>query len=94
MAMYEFKSEPLTDFSNSANQEKYLEALKKVKKDLGKVYPLIIGGKRIKSERTLDSMNPADHQERIGTIYQASIKEAQLAMDTALETFKTWSKVS
>ncbi len=94
MAMYEFKTEPLTDFSNSANQEKYLEALKKVKKDLGKVYPLIIGGKRIKSDRTLDSMNPADHQERIGTIYQASIKEAQLAMDTALETFKSWSKVN
>ncbi|MGD9887026.1 MAG: L-glutamate gamma-semialdehyde dehydrogenase [Bacilli bacterium] len=86
--MYDYKTEELIDFSISNHQEAYQDALKSIK--LGQVYPLIIGGKNILTSRQMVSVNPACHQEIIGTIHQASLKEAELAMETALETFKTW----
>ncbi|HEY8363932.1 MAG TPA: L-glutamate gamma-semialdehyde dehydrogenase, partial [Haloplasmataceae bacterium] len=93
MAIYPYKTEPLTDFSKKENQDKYLKALEYVGNYLGKTYPLIIGGKRIETNKLFNSYNPANHNELIGKIHQAGIKEAEEAMQVALETFKTWSKV-
>ncbi|HNZ50768.1 MAG TPA: L-glutamate gamma-semialdehyde dehydrogenase [Bacilli bacterium] len=90
--MYEYKTEELLDFSLSQNQEAYQKALKSL--PLGKTYPLIIGGKRIETSRQMISINPALISEVIGIIHQASLKEAELAMATALESFKTWSLTS
>lgn len=94
MAIYPYKTESLTDFSKKENQEKYLKGLELVEGYLGKTYPLIIGGKRVESNKLVDSYNPANHKELIGRIHQAGIKEAEKAMQTALETFETWRKVS
>ena len=94
MAIYPYKTESLTDFSKKENQEKYLKGLELVEGYLGKTYPLIIGGKRVESNKFVDSYNPANHKELIGRIHQAGIKEAEKAMQTALETFETWRKVS
>ncbi len=94
MAIYSYKTEPLTDFSKTENVSKYQEGLKIVKSYLGKTYPLIIGGKRIESEKKMASINPANHQEVVGTIYQAGLKEAEEAMQIALKTFQSWKNVS
>lgn len=93
MAIYPYRTEPLVDFSQQANQELYKTALKKVEGYLGKTYPLIIGGKRIETNKFINSYNPSNHEELIGTIHQAGINEAEEALQVALETFKTWSKV-
>lgn len=92
MAIYDYRTEPLTDFSNITNQKAYLEGLKKVRSYLGKRYPLIINGERIFTNRFIKSLNPANHSEVIGEISQASIKEAEKAMDAALKAFETWKK--
>ncbi len=92
MAIYDYKTEELVDFSQSINQNAYLEALKSIK--LGQTYPLIIGGKNVETDYQMVSVNPADFQEVVGTIHQASIKEAELAMEIALKTFETWRKTS
>ncbi len=94
MSIYSYKTEPLVDFSKKENQDLYLAALKKVEGYLGKTYPLIIGGERVETNRLVNSNNPANHKELIGTIHQAGIKEAEEAMQVALNTFKTWSKVN
>ena len=93
MAIYPYVTEALTDFSKLEFQNKYQEGLKKVESEFGKEYPLIIGGKRIYTGQILTSYNPADHKQLIGKIHQASLKEADMAMQVALDTFKTWSKV-
>ncbi|MGD9605305.1 MAG: L-glutamate gamma-semialdehyde dehydrogenase [Bacilli bacterium] len=90
--MYDYKTEELVDFSVPKNQEAYQKALSSLQ--LGKVYPLIIGGKRVETNRQMNSVNPACFAEVIGTIHQASLKEAELAMDAALDAFKSWSKTS
>jgi 1-pyrroline-5-carboxylate dehydrogenase len=92
MAIYDYRTEPLTNFNNEHNQKAYKEGLKKVQSYLGKKYPLVINGERIFTERYIQSLNPSNHSEVIGEIAQAGIEEAKKAMDAALVAFETWKK--
>ena len=93
MAIYSYRTEPLTNFQDEQNRIAYQEGLKKVKGYLGKKYPLIINGERIFTERFISSLNPSNHKQVIGDISQAGIEEAKQAMDAALLAFETWKKV-
>lgn len=93
MAIYSYQTEPLTDFKNKENVKKYEDALKLVEGYLGETYPLIIDGKKVKTDQLYASVNPANHQEVIGRIHQASIEHAERAMEVALERFQTWKDV-
>ncbi len=92
MAIYPYQTNPLTDFSNEDAVKKYQRALEDIRALAGKTYPLIIGGTAIMTEKTMTSVNPANKKEVIGVLSQASIKEADLALEKALETFETWKK--
>jgi 1-pyrroline-5-carboxylate dehydrogenase len=93
MAIYSYKTEPLTDFSLDSNKQAYLKGLDVVSKMIGKTYPIIIDGKRIETEKKMDSINPANHQEVIGSVYQATKVHAEEAMQKALLAFETWKFV-
>ena len=54
----EFRNEPLTDFGKEENAAAMRAAIEKVKSELGREYPLIIGGERTKTETQFDSINP------------------------------------
>src|ERR671938_1736454 len=88
----EFKNEALTDFSKAENAAAMRAALDKVKNELGREYPLVIGGERIKTGRTFDSVNPARKTEVVGKFQKATEELARRAVETADETFKTWSR--
>lgn len=91
--MIPYKHEPFTDFSLQANYDAYVEALEKVEFDLGKDYPLIIGGERITTKEQIVSYNPAKKTEVIGRVAKANQALAKQAMQAAEEAFKTWKKV-
>ena len=91
--MIPYTTEPLTDFSVEENRQAYQEALKKVQSELGKDYPLIIGGERITTEDKIVSYNPAKKNQVVGNVSKANQELAEKAMKVADETFKTWSKV-
>ena len=88
----EFKNEALTDFSRPENAAAMRAALDKVKGELGREYPLVIGGERIRTGRTFDSLNPARKTEVVGRFQKATEELARRAVETADETFKTWSR--
>jgi len=92
--MIPYKSEPLTDFSVEENRQAYLEALKKVESELGKEYPLIIGGERVTTDQKIISYNPSNTSEVVGTVSKANQELAEKAMQIADSTFKTWKKVN
>ncbi|MBU0997744.1 MAG: L-glutamate gamma-semialdehyde dehydrogenase [Firmicutes bacterium] len=94
MAIYPYVTEPLTDFGLEHNRKLYTEALNKVEASLGKDYPLIINGKLIFTDKMYTSVNPAKKDQIVGRISQAGLDEANLAMNSALEAFKTWKKVN
>ncbi|NLY79947.1 MAG: L-glutamate gamma-semialdehyde dehydrogenase, partial [Lysinibacillus sp.] len=70
--MIPYEHEPFTDFSIEENRKKYFDALKKVESELGKEYPLIIGGERITTEEKITSYNPANKTEVIGRVSKAN----------------------
>lgn len=90
----EFRNEPFTDFSNEENAAAMRAAIEKVKSELGKEYPLVIGGERITTEKKLESINPANKTEIVGRFQKATYELANKAIETANETFKTWKNVS
>ncbi len=93
MGTYAFRMEPFTDFSDKENVKQYHEGLKTVEGYLGREYPLVINGERVKTSNTYVSKNPSDHGEEIGTVHQAGIKETEKAMVAALDAFETWKHV-
>jgi len=86
-----FKNEPIKDFTSKKNFQLQTEALKLISKKLGKTYPLIIGGKQVKSSSTFNSINPSQKDEIVATFYKATKEQAIKAIEVAHKTFKTWS---
>src|SRR5438876_4779779 len=89
----EFRNEPLTDFSKEENAAAMRAAIEKVKSELGREYPLIIGGERTKTETQFDSINPANRTQVVGKFQKATKELANRAVEAAYETFQTWRSV-
>src|SRR2546430_16683452 len=86
----EFRNEPLTDFSKEENAAAMRAAIEKVKSELGREYPLVIGGERIKTENAFDSINPSNRMQVVGKFQKATKELANRAVEAAYETFQTW----
>src|SRR5436189_6081419 len=89
----EYRNEPFTDYTKEENAAAMRAALEKVKSELGREYPLVIGGERINTGDTLNSINPANRTQLVGTFHKATKELANKAVETAAETFKTWRSV-
>ncbi len=88
----EFKNEAFTDFNKPENAAAMRAALAQVQGELGREYPLVIGGERITTGQTFESVNPARKAEVVGRFQKATAELARRAVETADETFKTWRK--
>ncbi|HEY0320175.1 MAG TPA: L-glutamate gamma-semialdehyde dehydrogenase [Pyrinomonadaceae bacterium] len=89
----EFRNEPFTDFSKEENAQAMREAIEKVRGELGRDYPLVIGGERVMTGRTHESLNPANKTQVVGRFQKATEELARLSVETANERFATWRKV-
>ena len=88
--MKPFKTEKYTDFTQSANRKKMEKAIAQVESEFGKEYSIIIGGERIRLDKKFNSYNPSSKNEVVGIFQEADEKTADKALDTAMETFKSW----
>src|SRR5215813_3237078 len=86
----EFRNEPFTDFSKEENAQAMRDALKKVQSELGREYPLVIGGERIATGNMLDSINPANRTQVVGRFNKATKALANRAVEEAAKAFETW----
>ncbi|WP_019156844.1 L-glutamate gamma-semialdehyde dehydrogenase [Robertmurraya massiliosenegalensis] len=86
--------EPLTDFSLEKNRQVFKDSLNLVESQLGKDYPLVIGGERITTNEKIVSINPANKDKIIGTVSKTNKELAEKAMQAALTAFETWKKVT
>jgi len=91
--MKPFINEPFTDFTNKRNAAKFTSALEKVKSELGREYPVIIGGEKITTEDRIHSINPSNTSEVVGSVSKASLEMANRAIETANEVFSSWKNV-
>ncbi len=87
-----FENFPIIDFSDPEDEKKMKEALDKVESELGKEYPIVIGGKEYRTDRKIRSINPARYDEIVGVVSKADRELAEKALETAWKTFKEWKK--
>src|SRR3970040_1404684 len=94
MQLSEFKNEPLIDFKgNPEHARRMKEAVEEVAKELGRDYPLVIGGERVTTTDKLISLDPGQKDRVVGTFSKADKALAERAITVADEAFKKWSRV-
>ncbi len=88
----DYRPEPFTDFTNKENYAAFKAALKLVKSQFDKEYPIIINGEKIYTERKIVSYNPATKEEIVGTVSKADMDLADKAVQEATIKFEEWKK--
>jgi len=89
-----FANEPLVDFTKDENARLMRAAIEKVRGQLGREYDLIIGGKRVKTNDKIKSINPAKPSQVVGLHQKAGKEHVEPAMQAALSAFASWSQTS
>src|SRR5579863_8114198 len=87
----QFRNEPVSDFSQPANRQAMLEALKKVHGEFGREYPLHLGGEQISTGDKLISFNPSNTREVVGIHHKANAELANRAVELAYAAFPKWA---
>src|ERR1700726_2914532 len=89
----EFVNEPFIDFSGPENRARMEEALKKVAGELGREYPMYIGGQKVITTEKKASTNPSHPSQVIGVFQSASVEQANQAVEAAAKAFESWKRV-
>jgi 1-pyrroline-5-carboxylate dehydrogenase len=89
-----FRNEPIRDFSDPADRTSLEAALARARTQLGRRYPLVIGGQHVHGARSTPSCNPAKPSEVVGEIDEATPEQVSLALDVATAAFEEWKNVS
>lgn len=87
----EFRNEPVTDFSQPANRRGIEEALKKVRAEFAREYPLRIGGEQIFTGDKLVSLNPSNTSEVVGIHHKATPELANRVVEASHAAFPKWA---
>lgn len=85
-----FANERVKDFRDPADAAAMRDALERVKRQFGKHYPLVIGGRKVETQRTIRSVNPANPDEVVGLTSAASKEQANEAIEAAGKAFEAW----
>ncbi|MGE0632085.1 MAG: L-glutamate gamma-semialdehyde dehydrogenase [Pseudobdellovibrionaceae bacterium] len=88
-----FYNEPLKDFALPENRKMTQLALEDFKKTFGKIYPVIVDGKEIRSSRFIESRNPSHPSQLIGQVCAATTTDAENAVQIAKKAQESWAKV-
>lgn len=84
---------PYANFSEERPRRRMEEALAKVTTELGRTYPILIGGEHIETIHKNVSRNPAKLSQIVGSVCDATPELADRAVQAASDAFRTWSRV-
>ena len=87
----QFRNESVTDFSQPDNRRAMEEALKKVRSEFGREYPLRIGGLEIFTGDKLISVNPSNTKETVGIHHKATAELANRVVEESYAAFPQWA---
>src|SRR5437773_12150032 len=90
----EFTNEPFIDFTKPENRPRMEEALKKVKAEFGREYPMWLNGKKVTTTEKRTSTNPSHPMAISGVVQNATAEMARQAIEQANRCVDTWKKVS
>ena len=87
-------NEPIIDFEPGSEHRKLLLEEIERQSSRQKDIPIIIDGKEIRTGNTKPCTKPQDHGHILGHYHEAGPEEIQMAIDSSLEAWKTWSNTS
>jgi 1-pyrroline-5-carboxylate dehydrogenase len=90
----EFSSTPMLDYARPEAEAGLREAIERVRSKFGATYPLVIGGKRITTQETFQSKNPANPSEAVGSFSKATVEHVSEAVAAADKAFQSWSQTT
>jgi RHH-type proline utilization regulon transcriptional repressor/proline dehydrogenase/delta 1-pyrroline-5-carboxylate dehydrogenase len=86
-----FINEPVRRFTAEHERNDFRTALERVRGELGQAYSLLIDGRELKGDDTLDSVNPARPEELVGSVSSAGQQQAEAAVEAATAAFPEWA---
>jgi 1-pyrroline-5-carboxylate dehydrogenase len=86
----EFKNEPYLDFTKEEERRRMAAAIDGVERDLGREYPLVIGGERVHTSARIRSIDPSDPERVVGLFSKAGPAEVERAIEAASRAFRSW----
>jgi RHH-type proline utilization regulon transcriptional repressor/proline dehydrogenase/delta 1-pyrroline-5-carboxylate dehydrogenase len=89
-----FRNAANTDFTLAKNRDQLRAALASVGAQLGRRWPLIIGGRRIADREYVPSVNPARPAQIVGYWAKATGADAEAAVAAARAAFPAWRATS
>ena len=89
-----FHNEPVYRFTAAAEREAFAAALASVRDQLGRDYPLVIGGVAVDGSDQIISTNPARPAEIVGRVAAAGCAQADAALAAAQAAFPDWSRLA
>ena len=87
-----YRPQPYSDFTDDTQATRYREALKAVEASLGGAAPLVIGGERVSTKATIESIDPSRPDRLVGTVASADVAHADAAITAAWDAFGSWSR--
>jgi 1-pyrroline-5-carboxylate dehydrogenase len=90
----QFVNEPSVDFSVEHNRAKMRTALSLAESQLGRHYPLIIGGERLETGQWIESINPGNPDQVVGLVAKARPSDVEGAFRAAECAFASWRRLT
>lgn len=86
----EFRTESFTDYTRPENESGMKAALNKVKADIDKTYPMMIGGEAVAHRDTFATINPSRPAEALAHFPNGTAEHADRAIEAATAAFESW----
>ena len=88
-----FYNEAMLDYVHAEHRQNTQKAIEKFQtKYMGKDYPIVINGKKLKGSKQIQRENPSDTNQILGHIEMATVEQADEAVKVAKAAFPKWSK--
>ncbi|MGD2108652.1 MAG: proline dehydrogenase family protein [Phycisphaerae bacterium] len=85
-----FKNASNTNFAHVDNRRKMAGAIEYVRGEFGRSYPLVIAGQPVSTKASFVSTNPANPDEVVGNVGEATTRDVDRAVAVAREAFAPW----
>ncbi|MCK4343532.1 MAG: L-glutamate gamma-semialdehyde dehydrogenase [Phycisphaerae bacterium] len=89
-----FENVANADFSQAPSRQEMQAGLAQARAELGREYPLRIGGEAVTTGEWADSLNPSRPKEIVAKVAQADEQTVNQAVEAAATAFQTWRQVS
>jgi 1-pyrroline-5-carboxylate dehydrogenase len=88
---YDYRPTEYLNFNQPAIRRGMEAAIQRVEGQLGREYPLWIGGREVREGELMESINPNDPAQVVGRFQTASRETAERAVEEAWKAFPAWA---